>query len=56
MNAEQLIDKMIEGSDEPGKRDGSGPFKGSFQAKAKKGIGKRKARGEKCPKSDDDNK
>lgn len=31
-----------------GKRDGTGPYKDSFQRKSKKG-GKRKARGEKCP-------
>ena len=33
----------------PGKRDGSGPAKGSYQRKHSK-VGKRKARGEKCPK------
>ena len=31
-----------------GKRDGTGPFKGSIQAK--KGVGVRKAAGMKCPK------
>ena len=32
-----------------GKRDGTGPYRGSYRAKTKK-VGKRKARGEKCPK------
>lgn len=32
-----------------GKRDGTGPYKGSFQRKTK-GTGKRKRRGESCPK------
>ena len=32
-----------------GKRDGSGPYKGSFQDKMV-GKGKRQMRGEKCPK------
>ena len=31
-----------------GKRDGSGPFKGSLQ-EVEFGFGKRKQRGEKCP-------
>jgi hypothetical protein len=31
-----------------GKRDGTGPFKGSFQ-ETEFGLGKRKRRGEKCP-------
>jgi hypothetical protein len=33
-----------------GKRDGSGPFKDSFQARTSK-IGRRKKAGEKCPKT-----
>lgn len=32
-----------------GKRDGSGPYKQSFQRK-KNNIGRRKQKGEKCPK------
>ena len=34
--------------DERGKRDGTGPFKGSFQFMNKL-TGRRQARGEKCP-------
>ena len=33
-----------------GQRDGTGPYKGSYQRKTKGSVGKRKARGEKCPK------
>lgn len=33
-----------------GKRDGTGPAKGSYQRKTK-GAGKRKQAGQKCPKS-----
>lgn len=39
---------MVEGMNEPGKRDGSGPFVGSYQSKTK-GKGKRKMAGEPCP-------
>ena len=33
-----------------GKRDGTGPFKGSFQRKSGRKIGRRRAAGYKCPK------
>jgi hypothetical protein len=33
-----------------GKRDGTGPYKGSDQRRKHGGKGKRKQRGEKCPK------
>jgi len=33
-----------------GVRDGSGPFKGSFEQVYGKGAGKRQQRGEPCPK------
>lgn len=33
-----------------GKRDGTGPHKDSFQRKQSGGVGKRKQRGQKCPK------
>jgi len=33
-----------------GKRDGSGPYKGSFQAKNSR-LGRRRAAGQKCPRS-----
>lgn len=32
-----------------GVRDGTGPYKGSYQRKAK-GVGRRRAAGQKCPK------
>jgi len=41
MLAEQLIDQYLEAEDEPGKRDGSGPYSG--------GVGRRQANGETCP-------
>ena len=35
-----------------GVRDGSGPFKGSYRRKSEgKSIGRRRAAGQKCPKS-----
>jgi len=37
------------GKDNPGVRDGTGPYKGSAQIKRSK-IGKRKQAGQKCPK------
>lgn len=37
------------GKDKPGKRNGTGPFKDSYQKKTV-GVGKRKTAGEKCPK------
>lgn len=33
-----------------GKRDGTGPYKGSYQKKTSK-VGRRKAAGQPCPKS-----
>jgi hypothetical protein len=43
----------IAGKKERGKRDGSGPFEGSFQDE-EVGIGKRKQRREKCPLENED--
>ena len=37
------------GSTQRGKRDGTGPYKGSYERKSG-GLGKRKAAGVKCPK------
>ncbi len=37
------------GKESPGKRDGTGPYKKSWQRK-NVGVGKRKFGGEKCPK------
>jgi len=34
-----------------GKRDGTGPFKGSYRKTAGSKIGRRKAAGQKCPKA-----
>jgi len=45
---DKLSSGTDEGKDAPGKRDGSGPAKGSYQDKTK-GKGKRKEAGEKCP-------
>ena len=38
----------IAGKNKPGVRDGTGPYKGSYQKK-QVGKGKRKQRGEECP-------
>ena len=38
------------GKTQRGVRDGSGPYKGSYQRKTKGGVGKRKQAGQKCPK------
>ena len=38
------------GYKKPGKRDGTGPAKGSYQRKVK-GKGRRQQAGQKCPKS-----
>ena len=43
--------KVDEGKKTPGKRDGTGPAKGSYQDKTKK-KGKRKEAGEECPNED----
>lgn len=32
-----------------GKRDGSGPYKDSYQRRSGRKVGKRRAAGEKCP-------
>lgn len=37
------------GKGQRGKRDGTGPYSGSYQRETGSGIGKRKARGETCP-------
>lgn len=46
-----IIDEEVSklGKTKRGKRDGTGPFKGSFQEKTE-GIGRRKKAGQKCPK------
>ena len=41
------------GKEQRGTRDGSGPYEESFQMRAF-GIGRRKQRGEPCPKEDND--
>jgi len=33
-----------------GVRDGTGPYKDSWQRRHNRGVGRRQARGEKCPK------
>lgn len=33
-----------------GVRDGSGPYKGSYQRRVGKGMGRRRQAGQKCPK------
>lgn len=38
------------GKTQRGKRDGTGPYKGSYQRKVK-GTGRRQQAGQKCPKS-----
>ncbi len=38
------------GKNARGVRDGSGPYKGSYQRKAGGGIGRRRAARQKCPK------
>jgi len=43
------IEKVSEGKDKPGKRTGTGPYKGSLQRKKSGDRGKRKQAGEKCP-------
>ena len=40
---------FILGKEERGKRDGSGPYKDSWQRKTKGKKGKRQERGESCP-------
>lgn len=40
--------QIVEGKDDRGKRDGTGPYKDSYQRKISK-EGKRKSIGEKCP-------
>ena len=37
------------GKTQRGVRDGSGPYKGSYQRKNKNGVGRRKKAGQKCP-------
>jgi len=54
MNINKQIKKWAEegfkfsGKTQRGKRDGTGPFEGSFQERTK-GVGKRKETGEECP-------
>jgi len=38
------------GRNRPGVRDGTGPYKGSWQRRQSGSKGKRQLRGEKCPK------
>lgn len=45
---EQIKNKKEAGKEEAGKRDGTGPYKDSFQNKTKE-EGKRKEKGEECP-------
>lgn len=44
------LSHIIEGKDNPGVRDGTGPAKGSAQRSRKGDVGRRKEQGEKCPK------
>ena len=38
------------GKNQRGKRDGSGPYKGSYMARKGNRIGRRRRAGQKCPK------
>ena len=46
---ESELKELVEGYEERGKRDGTGPYKGSRQRKVTGDKGKRKLAGEKCP-------
>jgi len=43
------VEKVSEGKDQPGKHNGTGPAKGSYQRRRHGSRGKRKQAGEKCP-------
>jgi len=49
VTGEELVDEFPEGKDVRGKRDGTGPYKGSAQRSVYGDKGVRKMRGEKCP-------
>lgn len=53
MQVLRKVKNIVEGYNERGKRDGTGPFKGSYMRK-KFGKGRRKLAGEKCPASVDE--
>lgn len=47
--AKKLKKEVFMGKENRGVRDGSGPYKGSYQNQKSPGVGRRQQAGQKCP-------